>query len=202
MTALREECVSDYYEPFALTKTRHGLEGDLILSALQKSIRKADESLAVRLAYECYVTSTQFEEKMWNRLLVISVEDIGFANTDAPAYVKTLNALRKEFPYGDGDRPIFFIQAIRYLCQSKKERSSDQIKNIIMKEFERGIIPEIPDYAADMHTLKGRALGRDVFQFLDEGSTVTPLWEKYDDRYWKQLRDMCVEEQKSQKPVK
>jgi replication-associated recombination protein RarA len=185
-----------YYEPFALAKTRHGLEGDLILSALQKSIRKADEHLACRLAWELYVSSSFFEEKMWNRLLVICVEDVGFANTDAPAYVKTLNELRKEFPYGDGDRPVFFIQAIRYLCFSKKERSSDQIKNIILKEFEQGYVPEIPDYAADMHTLKGRALGRDVFQFLDEGSNVTPLWEKYDDKYWKQLRQMCVEEAK------
>ena len=68
-----------------------------------------------------------------------------------------------------GDRPVFFMHAIRYLCKCKKERSTDHIKNIIMKEFEAGYVPEIPDYAMDMHTIKGKSNGRDVFYFLNEG---------------------------------
>ena len=52
--------------------------------------------------------------------------------------------------------------------QVQKERSTDHIKNIIMRESEKGQVPEIPDYAIDMHTIKGRAMGRDVFFFLDE----------------------------------
>ena len=146
------------------------------------------------MAYELYITSTFHEEKMWNRLLVISVEDIGFGNTDAPMFVKTMNDLRKEFACGDGDRPIFFMHAIRYLCKCKKERSTDHIKNIIMKEFEAGYVPEIPDYAMDMHTIKGRAMGRDVFYFLNEASKVEPLWEDYDDSYRQTLYKMCEEE--------
>jgi replication-associated recombination protein RarA len=192
---------SVYYDPFSNTKTKSGLEGDLVISALQKSIRRGDETLAVRLAYDLYTTSTFHEEKMWNRLLVISVEDIGFGEPQAPVLVKTLNDLRKEFAYGDGDRPIFFIQAIRYLCQCKKERSSDNIKNIVMREFEQGYVPEIPDYAVDMHTIKGRARGRDVFYFLDEGSKVSPQWEGYDDSFRQKLYAMCKAE-KEQKDKK
>ena len=186
--------MAEYYDPWSNTKTKHGLDADLVISALQKCIRRADADKAMRMAYELYITSTFHEEKMWNRLLVISVEDIGFGNPYAPVFVKTMNDLRKEYPYGDGDRPIFFLHAIRYLCMSKKERSTDHIKNIIMRESAKGIVPEIPDFAVDMHTIKGRAMGRDVFYFLDEASKVTPLWEEYDDSYRQKLYQMCKEE--------
>lgn len=149
----------------------------------------------MRFAYELYITSSFHEEKLWNRLLVIAVEDIGFGDTNALMIVKTLNDLRKEYPYLDGDRPIFFLYAIRYLCKCKKERSTDHIKNIIMKENEKGEIPEIPDYAIDMHTNKGRfELKRDVFYFLDEASKVEPLSDNYDDTYFKQLYKMYQDE--------
>ena len=187
---------SVYYDLWSNTKTKSGLDADLVISALQKCIRRGEEELALRMAYDLYIPSTFHEEKMWNRLLVISVEDIGFGNTDAPMFVKTMNDLRKEFAYGDGDRPIFFMHAIRYLCRCKKERSTDHIKNIIMKEFEAGYVPEIPDYAMDMHTIKGRAMGRDVFYFLNEASKVEPLWEGYDDSYRQTLYKMCEEEAK------
>ena len=109
---------------------------------------------------------------------------------------------RKEFAYGDGDRSIFFLYAIRYLCKCKKERSTDHIKNIIMRESEKGQVPEIPDYAIDMHTIKGRAMGRDVFFFLDEASKVMPQWEGYDDSYRQQLYQMCKEEAEAEKNEK
>ena len=153
----------------------------------------------MRMAFELYVTSSFHEDKMWNRLLVIPVEDIGFGDTYAPVLVKTLNDLRKEYPYGDGDRPIFFLYAIRYLCRCKKERSTDHIKNIIMRESARGEVPEIPDVAIDMHTIKGRAMGRDVFYFLDEASKVTPMWEEYDDSYRQELYRMCKAEVEADK---
>ena len=177
----------EYYDPWSNTKTKHGLDADLVISALQKCIRRSDEATAMRMAYELYITSEFHEAKMWNRLLVISVEDVGFGNPQAPVFVKTMFDLHKEFNYGDGDRPIFFMHAIRYMCQSKKERSTDHIKNIIMWESEHGQVPEIPDFAVDMHTIKGRAMGRDVFYFLDEASKVEPLWEGYDDSYRQQL---------------
>ncbi|MBO4538098.1 MAG: hypothetical protein J5694_04425, partial [Erysipelotrichaceae bacterium] len=154
--------MAEYYDPWAYTTSKHGISADLLISAVQKCIRRGQEDLAMRFAYELYITSQFHEEKLWTRLLVISVEDIGFGDPNALVIVKTLNDLRKEYPYLDGDRPIFFLYAIRYLCRQKKERSTDQIKNIIMMENEKGEIPEIPDYAIDMHTNKGRfELGRD-----------------------------------------
>lgn len=165
------------YDPWSKITTRNGFAGDEIISMLQKSIRKAKEENAIRAAYEMYITSPQMEEKLWRRLMAISVEDIGFGDTNACIYVKTLNEIRKEFLYADGDRFLFFIQAIRYLCRCKKERSSDHIKCRIMAEFEHGKTLEIPDYAYDMHTQKGKAMGRDVIHFLEDASCVTPELE-------------------------
>ena len=68
-----------------------------------------------------------------------------------------------------------------------------------MRESARGEVPEIPDVAIDMHTIKGRAMGRDVFYFLDEASKVTPMWDEYDDSYRQELYRMCQAEVEADK---
>ncbi|MFA5446810.1 MAG: hypothetical protein WC233_00875 [Sphaerochaeta sp.] len=168
------------YDPWSNITTRNGLRGDEIISMLQKSIRRGLEKNALHAAYEMYITSPQFEDKLWRRLLAISVEDIGFGDPQAPQLIQTLNQIRKEFPYTDPDRPIFFVHAIRYLCRQKKERTSDNIKNTIVKEFSYGTIPTIPEYALDVHTVKGREMGRDEKHFLTEASIVIPQLEGED----------------------
>lgn len=160
------------YDPWRKVTTRSGIQADLVISALQKSIRRGLAEEACTFAFEMYITSPQLEEKMWRRLQAISVEDVGFGDLSAPVLINTLNQMRQNFPYTDGDRPIFFIHAIRYLAAAKKDRASDNLKNIIITEFEHGRVPEIPDFALDMHTEKGRAMGRDFKHFLAEGSKL------------------------------
>ena len=158
------------YDPWGNVTTRNGIQGDLVISALQKSIRRGLAEEAVAFAYEMYITSEQFEDKLWRRLQAISVEDVGFGDLSAPVLINTLNQMRQNFPYTDGDRPLFFVHAIRYLAAAQKDRTSDNLKNIVKIESARGRIPEIPDYALDKHTEEGRALGRDFKHFLEEGS--------------------------------
>ena len=160
------------YDPWGNITTRNGLAGDLVISALQKSIRRGLAEAAVTFAYEMHITSEQFEEKLWRRLQAISVEDVGFGDLSAPVLIHTLNQMRQNFPYTDGDRPIFFVHAIRYLAAAQKDRTSDNLKNIVKIEFAHGRQPEIPDFALDMHTAQGRSLGRDFNHFLAEGSRV------------------------------
>ena len=160
------------YDPWRKVTTRNGIQGDLVISALQKSIRRGLTEEAVTFAYEMYITSPQFEDKLWRRLQAISVEDVGFGDLSAPVLINTLNQMRQNFPYTDPDRPIFFVHAIRFLAAAKKDRTSDNLKNIIVTEFEYGRKPVIPDFAIDMHTEKGRSIGRDFKHFLAEGSRV------------------------------
>ena len=171
--------MSDFmsYDPWSNITTRNGYAGDEMVAMLQKAIRRCNEDDALHAAYEMYVTSPQFEEKLWRRLLCISVEDVGFGNPYAPNLIYTLFKMRQEFPYNDGDRPMFFVHAIRFLCRQQKERSSDHVKNLLNDEFAKGKKFEVPDYALDIHTRRGRAMGRDVYHFLTVASKVTPEFE-------------------------
>lgn len=173
-------------DPWARTKTRNNLAGDEVISALQKSIRRGNERAACEFAYEMYITSSQFEEKLWRRLLAISVEDIGMGNPESAIMINNLNQMRKEFQYNEADRAMFFFHAIRFLCHSEKDRSSDLLKNIVIKNFAMGYVPEIPDIALDKHTLRGSNMGRDSEHFLNEASKVFPQAEvdnNYRDEY-------------------
>ena len=68
------------YDPWQNITTRNGIKGDLIISALQKSIRRGMTEEAISFGFEMYITSSQFEDKLWRRLQAISVEDIGFGD--------------------------------------------------------------------------------------------------------------------------
>ena len=180
------------YDPLSKITTRNGYAGDEVISALQKSIRRGLEEQACMFAYEMYISSPQLEEKLWRRLLTISVEDIGMGNPMAAIMVNNLYQMSKQFDYADGDKPMYFIHAIRYLCSSEKDRSSDLLKNICIKSFAMGKFPEIPDYALDKHTQRGQAMGRDSFHFLNEASKVYPQKEvdnDYKERYAKILEE-------------
>lgn len=170
----KEEIIQD---PWARTKTRNNLAGDEVISGLQKSIRRGNEKAACEYAYEMYITSPQFEEKLWRRLLAISVEDIGMGNPQAAVMINSLNQMRREFQYNESDRAMFFFHAIRYLCQSEKDRSSDLLKNIVIKNFAMGYVPEIIDVALDKHTTRGKQMGRGSEHFLHEASKVIPQAE-------------------------
>ena len=180
------------YDPWAQITTRNGYACDEVISSLQKCIRRGKEEEACMFAYELYISSPQLEEKMWRRLLTISVEDIGMGNPMAAVVVNALSQARLNFDYGDNDRTIYFIHAIRYMCQSQKDRSSDLLKNICIKSFAMGKFPEIPDVALDKHTRRGQEMGRDSFHFLHEASKVIPQAEinnNYKERYEEILKE-------------
>ena len=156
-------------------RTRHDLPADEVISALQKEIRRGHTENAAFLAYEMLTTSEELEAKLWQRLQVISAEDIGFGQLDAPILVRTLYQMHLDFPRPQGDRFLFALHAVRYLCGCIKDRSSDELLNWVKYAVETdGQRPVIPDYARDKHTAAGRQLGRGLRHFLEEGARVSP----------------------------
>ncbi|MGL4561371.1 MAG: hypothetical protein ACRCVW_07305 [Brevinema sp.] len=179
-------------DPWSRVTTRNGFAGDEILSSLQKSIRRSLVEEACEFAYEMYITSPQMEDKLWRRLMTISIEDIGMGDPNAAILINNLATMRLNFAYADGDRPIYFIHAIRYLCACEKDRSSDLLKNIIIKGFANGKTPVVPDYALDKHTQRGMAMGRDSMHFLTEASKVIPQ-KKVDNDYYERYLEIIKE---------
>ncbi len=175
-------------DPWTRVRTVHDLPADEVISALQKEIRRGHTENAALLAYEMLTTSAEMEEYLWARLQVISVEDIGIGNVSAPVLIETLFQFHKRLDRPRGDRYLFAIHAVRALCESQKERGSDFLLGWLMQAVDReGKLPEIPDYAIDMHTRRGQELGRDYAHFLNEASKVSPELPGADQTYRERL---------------
>jgi len=175
-------------DPWTRVRTAHDLPADEVISALQKEIRRGNTENAAMLAYEMLITSPELEEYLWGRLQVISVEDVGYGNIQAPVLVETLYQMHFRIPRPRGDRYLYAIHAVRVLSQSQKERGSDHLLNWLRQAVEEdGQLPQIPDYALDMHTRRGQEMGRDVLHFLTEASKVTPELPGHDTTYYERL---------------
>lgn len=162
-------------DPWQEVKTANGLAADEVISALQKSIRRGLLENAVLLGWELYLTSEVLEEKLWSRLSVISVEDIGFGDRQAPILVETLYRQHERHERPGGDRFLFAAHAIRLLATSAKDRTSDDLVNWAKHSVALGErLPEIIDVALDMHTRRGQEMGRDYRFFMEEASRVVP----------------------------
>ena len=172
-------------DPWQRTTTEHGFFADEVISALQKSIRRALLENAVLLGWEMYLTSEELEEKLWSRLCVIAVEDIGLGNPQAPVLVETLYQQHQRYPRPGGERFLFAAHAIRVLATSAKDRASDDLVSWAKHAVALGErLAEIPDAALDMHTRRGQEMGRDYRFFMEEASRVEPELENRD-RTWR-----------------
>lgn len=171
-------------DPWQRTTTAGGFAADEVISALQKSIRRALLDNALLLAWEMFRTSPEMEEKLWSRLCVIAVEDIGLGNTQAPVLVETLYQQHGRYDRPTGDRFLFAAHAVRILARSAKDRTSDDMVNWAIRGTQLGELkPEIIDVARDMHTLSGQTMGRDYRFFMEEASRVIPEIPDKDQRY-------------------
>ena len=171
-------------DPWQRTTTAHGLAADEVISALQKSLRRGLLDNALLLGWEMYVTSPELEDKLWSRLCVIAVEDIGLGNPQAPVLIETLYQQHRRHDRPTGDRFLFAAHAIRVLATSPKDRTSDDMVNWAKNTVALGErLPEIPDVALDMHTGRGQEMGRDYRFFMEEASCVIPEMGDKDRRY-------------------
>lgn len=179
---------------FSDRKTKHGYPCDIVISALQKYIRRGETEKAAHCAYELYLTDGELTEYVWRRILVISVEDICMGEPYAPVLMETLYRISRDFRYDDVDYPLFFVHAIRYLCMCKKERGSCNLKSVIKRRIQRGAPPELPDTAWDMHTKQGQLMGRNMLDFLTEGAQVIPEVD-VDGNTWREELYRLVQEE-------
>jgi MgsA AAA+ ATPase C terminal. len=90
-----------------------------------------------------------------------------------------------------GERKLYAIHAVRYLCLCKKDRSSDELINWINNASKSSkLLPTIPEYALDMHTAEGQKNGRGRRHFFDEASRIMPELENRDLTYRNRIIDM------------
>ena len=141
--------------------TPSGHPGDEVISALQKFIRRGETELAVRAAYELYLTGEEMTAYLWRRLLVISAEDVGLGEPMAPVVVDALHRSSRELSRDSSDYQLLFVHAVRYLCACRKERGSSVLASVVKRRIRRGDPFPLPDYVYEhRHTLTGQERGR------------------------------------------
>ena len=178
-------------DPWVDVKTFNGFQADHVISALQKEIRRGNAENAALLAYEMLITSHQLEDYLWHRLKVISVEDIGFGEPLAPVLIQSLFEMTSACDRATGERKLYAIHAVRYLCACQKDRSSDEMINWINHSSQSDkLLPVIPEYALDMHTAEGKQKGRGRRHFFEEASRIIPELEGRDLTYRNRIVNM------------
>ena len=178
-------------DPWVDVKTYNGFQADHVISALQKEIRRGNQENAALLAYEMLITSPSMEDYLWHRLKVISVEDVGFGEPLAPVVIQSLFEMNEGCDRAVGERKLYAIHAVRYLCLCKKDRSSDEMINWINHAGKSGkLLPVIPDYALDMHTAEGQKKGRGRRHFFEEASRIIPEAPDRDRTYLDRIMKM------------
>ena len=178
-------------DPWVDVKTYHGYPADHVISALQKEIRRGNTENAALLAYEMIITSPAMEDYLWYRLKVISVEDVGFGEPMAPVLIQSLFEMTSACDRAVGERRLYAIHAVHYLCKCEKDRSSDEMINWIIQSSNSGTaLPVIPDYALDMHTAAGQKKGRGRRFFFEEASRISPEKMDRDRSYLERIMKM------------
>lgn len=143
-------------------KTKGGYQLDEVVSALQKCIRRGLEQEAMFWALE--MAEAGYGQYLWRRLMIIAAEDIGLADIQAlpittAGWIATKETT-KSFTQAPGMKTEFLGLVILYLCRCLKNREGDDFACYVIERRKKGWRIEIPDYALDDHTDRGRKMGR------------------------------------------
>ena len=155
-------------------KTIKGYDMFEVVSAFQKEIRRGNEMEAMFWGVELYESG--FIPYAWKRMMVMSTEDVGLANPNAPMII---NALKQQYDllYSPTDKRqqqrLPYTQAILFLVNTPKTRHTDWALNYHWDtHFEKESRLEIPDYALDIHTRRGKIMGKTIVDFFEAGSII------------------------------
>ena len=168
--------------------TMNGYDMFEVVSALQKCIRRGDEKGAMHWGVEMFVSG--FAPYAWKRLIIISMEDIGLANPWAPVVVKTYKDIYDDMTQDDKKNQfrLPYVQAILYLVHSPKSRHTDWAQGYWFDEVMwcGGKMP-IPDCALDIHTRRGKMLGKTIEDFFTDGSVVANHKVQENEEFYKEM---------------
>lgn len=167
--------------------TKQGYDFFEVSSSMQKAIRRADHKLAGFFALELFHSG--FHNYVWKRLLTISAEDCyGIITQEIEALEHGFYRVNEGKSKKEKGR-IFISKAVLILCDVKKSRDSDHLQCLVYdkklslsdQEIEnyfdevRKEHPEIPEYAYDVHTIKGKMRGKTKKQFfIEENGALQP----------------------------
>ena len=142
-----------------------------VSSTLQKAIRRGNEDLALSATVEMF--NSNFGEYVWKRLKIMVSEDIGLANNALATQIASLYSFYKEQKSKKDAKHqperLYLIHAVLLLVRSPKSRYIDWTLCYYFNRFDK---LTVPDFALDMHTKRGRRMGRGKEHFWNEASKL------------------------------
>jgi hypothetical protein len=165
--------------------TKGGYDFYEVASLLQKSLRRGDTVLAARAANELFPKYTNY---VWNRLMTVSAEDC------ASLVTSEIVALYDGWLKVNGGKPgdkgrVFIAKAIIVLAKCKHARDADELNLLVSDRypedsFAAEVVTQvedligvdtsadfyIPEYVYDIHTRRGKRMGKTKPQFMREES--------------------------------
>lgn len=164
-------------------------------SSLQKSIRRGMEEEAMYWAAEL---ETKYHKYLWRRLQIISIEDVGLASHLTVLYVAEMRTLydelHRECEGGKKGRSFRMAlgNAVLALCRAPKCRIGDDFQIVIYGRRVNGWRLDVPDFAYDMHTARGREIGRGPEHFWTESIQLENPSPDVDNPYTPEARELRV----------
>lgn len=140
-------------------------------SALQKAIRRSDDDQALYWAIE--LDRAGHGQYVWKRLLIICSEDIGLADPQLPASIRALYDNWKEmveWRNGHGPERLMMVHAVLLLARAPKSRMVDHALHYHYTEDKQ--LYDVPSYALDLHTARGRQMGNGDDHWYEEASVL------------------------------
>jgi len=176
---------------FGAMRTRGGFALDEVASALQKTIRRGNEREAIFWATELDLSG--YGNYAWKRLRIICSEDVGLAWREGPAIIRALSDSWQDTRKTEKDRPperssamLYLVHAACLLARAPKSRLIDHACTVFYTGDREAMTLEIPDYAVDHHTARGRRLRRTESDVYDESYRIANC--TVDDPYAQQAR--------------
>jgi replication-associated recombination protein RarA len=142
-----------------------------VTSALQKAIRRGNEREALFWASELDLAG--YANYVWKRLRIIASEDVGLADPEAVLLTRVLYDNWSEHKKATKEsEPLFLIHAVIVLARAQKSGVTVHAWMAFYEGDRQAMGMQIPDHALDMHTARGRRMGRGKQHFLDEAGRL------------------------------
>ncbi|MFB6468030.1 replication-associated recombination protein A [Cytobacillus sp. Hz8] len=152
---IEDETIADLIDKVGVYGDKKGSNFYNLLSCLQKSIRGSDVDAA--LYYLAHLLEIGDLVAVSRRLLVISYEDIGLANTTVGNNV--LAAITASERLGLPEARIPLSVAVIEMCLSSKSNSAIVSIDKAIEGIRNGKVGEIPKHLRDAHYAGAKALG-------------------------------------------
>jgi hypothetical protein len=164
---------------------------------------------AFRIAFHLFLNKK--EEKLKKRVLrrdhpiyliweyLLNLEKVNLNENLKKSLVYRFN----EFPKKRGEQKLFLTSAISLCVYSERIDWSGnwmEISRVASEKIEGYL--EIPSYAIDMHTKKGREMGKNRIDFANEGSMVVGEDKEYYNEEYRSFYNQCKYEESGIKRIR